>query len=353
MKKRLFALLAAVCVLITLGGCNKSSKRPFDYDLSKYITLGDYIGIEYTYSVAEVTDEAVTSLINSELSSNGYGETVEVTDRGIINGDTANIDFVGKLNGEAFEGGSDEGYNLVIGSNSFIEGFEDGLIGVKPGETVDLDLTFPENYDNEELKGQAVVFTVKVNSVTTVKYPELTEDIVAEISDYTTIDEYMKYANDTVATNNEKDAVDQKETDIWTAIVNNVEVKSLPEDEIANYKELLIESYDSIASQQYGMTYEEFLDTYMGKTLEDVDADLTTQAESAVKEYMTIVAIARDQDLDIDDEEYNEQVEKYAASNGYSDSADFLKAVDEGQFYLSLLVEKVIDFVVENAVQVA
>lgn len=352
MKKRLFALLAAACMLITLGGCNKSSKRPFNYDLSKYITLGDYIGVNYTYSVDEVTDEAVTSLINSELSSKGYGETIKITDRGIKNGDTANIDFVGKLDGEEFAGGSSTNHNLVIGSKSFIDGFEDGLIGVKTGDTVDINLTFPENYDNAELKGKDVVFTVTVNYITIVKYPELTDDLIAEISDYTTIDEYMKYANDSVAATNQKNAADKKKNDIWSKIVNDVEVKSLPEEEIENYKKLIIESYDSIASSQYGMTYEEFLKTYMGQTLDDVDENLTAQAKGAVKEYMTIVAIARAQNIEIGDEEYNEQVKNYSASNGYSDTEDFLKAVDEEQFYLSLLVEKVMNFVVDNAVQV-
>lgn len=351
MKRRIFAVIAAVLMLTTLGSCKKESGRPFDYDLSKYVKLGKYVGIEYKYSVAEVTDEAVTAFVNGELSGKGYGETKEIKDRAVKTGDVVNIDFVGKKDGVAFEGGTSKGYDLTIGSKTFIDGFEDGVIGMKPGETKDLNLKFPENYGNEELNGAAVVFTVTANHIKETVYPELTDKIVTELSDYKTVDEYMKYAKDTVATNNKTAADNAKETEIWSKIVDAVEVKSLPQDEIDTYKKLLIEQYDQIAQQQYGCSYEDFLKNYMNQTLEDVDEDLVKQAEGAVKEYMTIVAIARDQDIDISEQEYNELVEKYTKSNGYSNKEDFLKAIDESQFYLSLLVEKVMDFVVENAVE--
>ena len=114
-----------------MQAAKSKTERPFNYDLSKYITLGEYTGIEYTYSVDEVTPEAVTSYTNEAMSQKGYGEVVEVTDRAVQNGDTVNLKFVGKMNGEEFEGGSSDSYDLVIGSNTFIDGFEAGLIGVK------------------------------------------------------------------------------------------------------------------------------------------------------------------------------------------------------------------------------
>lgn len=352
MKKQIAAAAAIILTLTMLAGCKSKTSRPFDYDLAKYITLGDYTGIEYKYSVEKVTPEAVTSYINTALSDKGYGEVTEITDRAVMNGDSVNIAFVGKMNGEEFEGGSSESYDLVIGSKSFIDGFEDGLIGVKKGETKVLNLKFPENYGKEELNGKDVEFTVTVNSIKKTVYPELTDEIVKEISDYDNVADYNTYANEQVKAQNEKTANDNKETEIWNKVVSNTKVTKYPDDEVARYKELILKSYDSQAQSSYGMTYEEFAKQMYGKTNEEIDADITEQAQNAVREYMTIVAIARDQDLDISDEEYKAQTDKYAASNGYKTTQEFINAIDEGQFYLSLLIDKVMDFIVENAVEV-
>lgn len=351
--KRLISALVAMTLMLTLAcGCAKKSGLPYDYDVTKYVTLGDYVGIEYTYEEAEVTDKAVDDYIRAALIEEGYGEDKEIKDRAIQNGDTVNIKFVGKLDGKEFEGGSSESYDLVIGSNSFIEGFEAGLVGVKLGETVDLNLKFPDNYGKEELNGKPVVFTVTVNSIKVKVYPELTDEIVSELSDKKTVAEYLEFVNSEVAAQNKQNAVNEKENEIWTKIVEKVTVTKLPEDEVKHQKELITESYDKAADQQYGTTYEEVLKQMYGMTAEEIDAELTTQAESAVKEYLTIVAIARDQDLDVTKEEYQKEADKYAAANSYASTDEFLKAIDESQFYLTLLIERVMDFVVENAVEV-
>lgn len=354
MKRFISVLLVLIMMVTMLSGCKKESGRPFDYDLSKYITLGDYVGIEYTYEVAEVTEEAVAAYIKKALSEKGYGEEVDITDRAVVNGDTVNIDFVGKIDGKEFEGGStsEGGYDLEIGSKTFIDGFEEGVIGMKIGETKDLNLKFPNDYGKDELNGKDVVFTVTLNTISAVVYPELTDDIVKELSeDHKTVDDYKKYANEQVLASNEQAATDKKEAGIWSKVVENVTVKELPEKEIKNYKELLLESYEQAAQSQYNMSYEQLVKQVYGKTMEDIDPEITEQAKSAVKEYMTIVAIARDQDLDITEEEFRAEADKYAASNGYSTTEEFLEAIDEGQFYLSLLINVVMDFVVENAVE--
>ncbi len=352
MKKIVSLILVLVLSMTLLCGCKKeSSSRPFDYDLSKYITLGDYVGIEYTYEVQPVTQEGIDNFVNSALTEKGYGEEKTITDRAVKVGDTVNIAFEGKLDGKTFEGGSSESYDLVIGSNSFIEGFEDGLVGAKTGEKRSLNLKFPENYGKDELNGKDVVFDVTVKSIKAKVYPELTDKIVSEISDKKTVDEYLKYANEQVLAQNEQNAKNKMESDVWTKVISNVKVTSLPEEEIKNYKKLILENYDKSAQSQYGMSYEELLKAY-GKTLDDIDAELVTQAEQAVKEYMTIVAIARAEDLDITDEEYNKQLVEYAESNGYKSAKEFQEAIDESQFYLTLVIEKVMDFVVENATNV-
>lgn len=356
MKRFVSVLVLAVMSLTFVTGCKKKDTGiPFDYDLEKYIKLGDVVGVEYTYKVAEVTDEAVTEYINSALKEKGYGEEIEVKEGKVQNGDTANIDFEGLMDGKNFEGGSAKGTDLVIGSNSFIDGFERGLIGVEIGDTVTLDLEFPDPYQNNmDFSGKPVQFITKVNSVKRTVYPELTDEIVKEISDeITTVDAYKKYANDMVQYNNETNAVDEMESEIWSKIIDSATVIKYPTDEVEKYKNLIIKQMDNLTNQQYGITYEEYLDQSMGKTLEDVDSELTKEAENAVKQYMTVVAIARDRDLVPTDEEYNKEVEEYAKKSGYTDVSEFLEAIDKEQFYLSILVSRVMDFVVENAVEVS
>ena len=350
MKRIISLILVLVLAVSLLCGCKKAdSDMPFDYDLSKYITLGDYVGIEYKYELEEVTQEAVDSFVNSALTEKGYGEEKTITDRAVKVGDTVNIDFVGKKDGVAFDNGSSTGYDLVIGSNSFIEGFEDGLVGAKTGEKRNLNLTFPENYGNEELNGQDVVFEVTVNSIKATVYPELTDALVAEISDKKTVDEYLEYANGQVLVQNQQNAVDKMESDIWSKIVSNAKVSSLPEKEVAKYKQLLLDNYDNTAQQQYGMTYEEFL-TAIGESLESVDADIVKEAEQVVTEYMIFIQIARIEGLEVDETEYEEQLVTYAEQNGYSSAKEFEEAIDKSAFRLKLTMDKVMDFVVENAV---
>lgn len=354
MKKHIAAAAAIAIALTCLVGCkHKSSDIPFDYDLSKYLTLGQYTGIEYSYTEPQISDEDVTKYIHGKMSDKGYGENKEVTDRTVKNGDTVNIKFVGKVDGSEFEGGTSDSSDLEIGSNSFIEGFEDGCIGMSVGETKVLNLKFPENYGKENLNGKDVEFTVTVNKITETIYPEFTDDIAKELSsDYPTADEYKKYASEQVLNESISAAESQKENDIWTKVMANASFTSVPDDEVAKYKELLLKTYDSQAQSAYNMTYEELLKQAYNMTLDDIDDELTKQAETATKQYMVVMAIAREQNLTPDDEEFNKQVEKEAASNGYKSTDEFLKAIDKSQFYLKLTIDSVMDFVVENAKQV-
>lgn len=361
--KRIVSAIALIAMTLSLiCGCKNESdsKTPFAYNLDKYVTLGNYIGVEYTYEEAPVTDELVTSYINTMLSQKGYGEQKEFTEGTVKVGDTANIDFEGLRDGVAFEGGTAKGSDLVIGSGTFIDGFEDGLVGVSVGETVTLDLTFPDPYpNNPDLAGKPVQFIVKVNSIKTTVYPELTVDIVREISDLEStdehiIDDYMAYVKEQVALFNKQNAIDEKESEIWSKIIEGTTIKSYPESEVEKYKEKTLKRMDEMVAQQYGagLTYEDYLKQAEGLTLEDVDADLTAEAQRVVKEYMTVVAIARDQDLVPTEEEFQTEYKTYADKSGYSSVDELLKTMDEEQFRMSIIVNKVMDFVVENAVEV-
>ena len=163
--KRLICFLMVTATVLGLAGCGKKAKRQLYNDkLSKYITLADYKGLKVDTKSDEFK-EYYGNMISSDVSSNNL--YVKKTEGTVANGDTANIDYTGKKDGVAFDGGTAAGYDLTIGSNSFIDGFETGLIGKKIGDTVDLNLKFPENYSSAELAGKAVVFTVKINYVKT------------------------------------------------------------------------------------------------------------------------------------------------------------------------------------------
>ena len=178
MKKIICLLLGVMLTALTFAGCGKTTERQlYNEKLSKYINLGEYKGIKVDTKSDEFK-EFYNSVISSDVSSNDL--YVKKTEGGVANGDTVNIDYTGKKDGVAFDGGTAEGYDLTIGSNSFIDGFESGLIGKKIGETVDLNLTFPENYDSSELAGKAVVFTVKINYVKT-EEERKPEDYYSEI----------------------------------------------------------------------------------------------------------------------------------------------------------------------------
>lgn len=194
MKKKTLGLLAAILSVCMLAGCGAKdtgdgtgaatdagteSTALKDMDVDKYVTLGEYKGLAVSVDTVEVDEDEWDTLVNNVYYGNITAENGGIMDRAVETGDTVNIDYEGKKDGVAFDGGTAQGYDLTIGSGNFIAGFEDGLIGVMPGETVDLDLTFPENYGNSDLAGQAVVFTVTVNYIQPAQDGEFSDEIIS------------------------------------------------------------------------------------------------------------------------------------------------------------------------------
>ena len=349
MKKVISVLVLAVLCL-SLAGCNSEDGPLYSYDdLSEYVEVGKVTGLESDFEVAPVTQDAVDAFINSALSKHGYGESKTITDRAVKNGDTVNIDFEGKKDGVAFEGGTAKGYELVIGSNSFIDGFESGLVGANVGQTLDLNLTFPENYGSADLAGQAVVFTVKVNSIKATVYPELTDTLVDEISDCTTVEEYEEYVNGQVLVNNQDTAVKESESQLWELAAKKAKVKKVPERETEFFEKYLREQEEKNASSG-GMSLDAYIE-YLGMTEDEFDKQINALAKQYAEYYLINVAIARDQDIDVSDEDYNKAIEQYAADNHYTTVKEAEDAIDGDLFRLSLVADNVLNYIVENAVQ--
>ena len=307
------------------------------------VTLGNYKGIELEDRKIEVTDEEVDSYIESVLE---YEASTKEVDRPAENGDTVNIDYVGKKDGVAFDGGTAAGSDLVLGSGSFIDGFEDGLIGAKKGDQVTLNLTFPEDYHAEELAGQAVTFDVTVNAVKEPSEQELTDEWV---------NSYTQGAQKTVAEYQaeiKRELTDQYKQSAYTADVTNaiqavIDSSEFNIDPAALEYETKVQADQALVYlQQYGMDLESYL-SMTGLTQEEYDEQMKSTGEESVKTQMVVEEIAKKEGLELTNADYK----KLEELTGYS--KDLLvqyygqEQVDKDAQYL-----KVADFIISNAVRV-
>lgn len=318
------------------------------YEALDYVTLGAYKGLEVTVDpVAEVTEEEIDTTIEGSVTSNDLYE--EVTEGTVADGDLVNIDYEGKLDGEAFDGGTAQGQDLLIGSGSFIDGFEEGLIGVEVGETVDLELTFPENYQSEELAGQDTVFTVTVNSIKVI--PEMDDELANTLSggEYTTMDAYREYIRETL----QEDHAQTQETDIlvdlMTQLYNTCTIEEYPQ-ELVDYSMASMKNSYSEMAAMYGMELDDLLSSFYGITEEEFDQQMEEYIKQSLQQEMILKAIAEEEDMTISDEEYTQGCENYRQAQGYDTVEDLVADYGEEVIRTSLLIDKAMDFVRENAV---
>ena len=309
-----------------------------EYDASEYVTLGDYKGLTVEVSPVEVTDEQVMDKIASETKQTLTEGTVE-------SGDTVNIDYVGKMDGEEFDGGSAEGYDLEIGSCTFIDGFEDGIIGMQVGETKDLELKFPEDYHSEDLAGKDVVFTVTVNSISRV--PELTDEVADSVVEGMTAEAYQESVRQDLEDQAKETQKSEAQQKLIQAVYDNATISGYPEENLQYTIKRATDYYEWLASM-YGMTLDDYLTNY-GMTQDEFQEKLQPVAEEALGEEMTLLAIAKEENIEVSDEEYQAGLEKYAEAQGADDPATLEETYGESYIRNSILQDKVLDFLYENA----
>lgn len=316
--------------------------RP-EYTALDYVTLGEYKGLKVADQPVEVTDDQINEVVRQNIQ---FADALEkVTEGTVEDGDTANIDYEGKLDGEAFDGGTAKGYDLVIGSHSFIDGFEDGLIGVTVGETVDLPLTFPENYGNADLAGKEVVFTVTVNEIK--RMPELTDELASTISD----GEYKDAAGyrDSIRADLEEQAQAQRDmmlkSDLLTQVASGSEVKEYPQ-EMVDYGVANMDTYYRGMAEQYAMEFEEFLSSFLGMTEEDFSEQVVLATQQNLQQEMYLKAIAETEGIEVTDEDLAEAAKEF----GFETTEEFIAAYGEDVVRISVLQDKTLDFLLENAV---
>lgn len=330
MKKKMMAVLLAG-VMVLAAGCAKEGK----------VTVGEYKGLTLT----SVSQEEFDAEIQAMLEENS--ELVKV-DRAAADGDTVNIDYVGLKDGVAFEGGTAEGYDLTLGSNSFIDGFEEGLVGTYAGEQIDLNLTFPLDYSNTDLAGQAVVFQVTVNEVKETQVPELTDEFVAELfPNYPTVAEYTEALRKAMNDNAYYEQVTEQ-------LMASSEVLEYNEAEVILQKEQLIAEYTSYAEyygSYYGLDTETAIMYFLGfESTAAFEESMGDYARDVVKNAMIIKAIAKAEGLELTKKEYKEKALEYAPNYGYEDVKSFEEAYGKDVIEESILAEKVMLFIIDNAV---
>ena len=309
-----------------------------EYDASEYVTLGEYKDLTVEVTPVEVTDEQVMDKIASETKQTLTEGTVE-------SGDTVNIDYVGKIDGEEFDGGSAEGYDLEIGSCTFIDGFEDGIIGMQVGDTKDLELKFPEDYHSTDLAGKDVVFTVTVNSISRV--PELTDEVADSVVEGMTAEAYQESVRQDLEDQAKESQKTEAEQKLLQAVYENATIDGYPEENLQYTIKRAKDYYEWLASM-YGMSLDDYLKNY-GMTQDEFNEQIQPLAEEALGEEMTLLAIAKEENIEVSDEEYEAGLARYAEAQGMDDPSKLEEAYGENYIKNSLLQEKVLEFLYENA----
>lgn len=372
MKKKMFAATVCVAMCVALCACNKTDPAgsenptsgvtnqptataaptatpsaideayaalPFsnydDYVASTVLPEG-YIGFE----VEKVTDEDVDVYVEEVRANN---KVRELKDGPLELGDIAIIDYAGYLDGVAFEGGTDMGVELELGSNTFIEGFEEGLVGAKKGDSVTLNLTFPVDYHKVDMAGKAVVFEVKVNSVAAQVLPEFTDEFVNELTsgEYTTVEDFRLYAKGFLTE-------ERKYNGIMDYLVENATFGKLNEEYISAAFELEKQYYALI----YGFGSVEEFESVFGEEASEV---LWIMVEEQIRRYeqdrVVLYCVAKAENLTLTEEEYQTAVAEYAESNGVT-VEELYELQDEATLRQSMYMEIALEYLLENIVEV-
>ena len=281
----------------TTANLTPIEKREFNVS----VKLGQYKGLEADREIPPVTDEDIETEMQYFVESCIY--QADVTDRALKEGDFAVIDYVGTLNGEVFDGGSGTDYPLELGSHTFISGFEEGLIGKKVGDSVSLDLTFPETYKNADLAGKAVNFLVNITSAYEYVTPELTDELVAANTSFGSVEEYKAAAREEFAQYNAEYADSMMKDDLIMQVFENAEFSGELAEEIAYEEESAIEYYDYVVQAQYGVDAETYFSYVYGFTTEEYNTFIHEQAEFQVKYTHVLDEIIKVENLTLTDDE--------------------------------------------------
>lgn len=314
--------------------------------LKPEVKLGKYKGVKVDKADTAVTDEEVDAQINKERENNA--RNIEVTDRPVKDGDMTVLDFEGFVDGVAFDGGKGENYPLTIGSGAFIPGFEEQLVGAEIGKEVEVNVTFPEDYQAEELKGKAAVFKCTIKEIKEKELPELDDEFASEVSDFSTLAEYKADVKGKLEEKKAKEAKDAKEAAVIEAIVKDSDMQ-IPDAMLETQQKQMIDEFAQRIQMQ-GLSIDQYFQ-FTGSSYDKMLEQVKPQAEKRIKSRLVLEAVVAAEKIEVTDEDYEEELKNMAEA--YQMEVDKVKELlpekSAGQIKKDIAVRKAAEFVVENA----
>ncbi|MEY8422502.1 trigger factor [Lachnospiraceae bacterium 38-14] len=352
MKKCYLNLAAFVCCASLLTGCGKDSSateeaissteadfsEALNYDPADYVKLGDYKKLKVQYPLPYVSDEDMQMYIYDLMDeATEYRETEDAAK----SGDYVKIDFTGTIDGKEFEGGSASGYEFILGQGEFFDDFEKNVIGLKKGEDVSFQMTFPEDYF-DELKGKTADFKVTLQSVSQVIQPEYTDELVAKNTEYSSIEEYEEAIREELIVEAQQASEDEAGSSALAQAVENAKIEGYPQ-ALYDYTYQDTREICEGTAQMFGLEIDEVIQDYYGaENLEEAVLD-------AVNETMVIQAIAKKEKLEISEKDFEKEAENLRAEYGYETLEEFEEDYSRTELELILVREKVLDFLYESS----
>ena len=313
------------------------------------VTLGEYKGLEVAKTDVEVSDEEVAAELEKEREKNA--RTISVEDRAVENGDMIMLDFEGFVNGVAFDGGKGENYPLTIGSNAFIPGFEEQLVGAKIGEDVEVNVTFPEEYQAPELAGCAAVFKCKVNEIKVKELPELDDDFAQDVSKFDTLDEYKADVKAKLAANKADAAKRAKEDAVIEKIIENAQM-DIPEAMIDTQARQLVDEFAQRIQSQ-GLSFEQYLQ-FTGMTLDTALEQMKPSAVKRIQSRLVLEAVVKAENIEVSEEDVKAEIAKMAETYkmDVEKLTDMMGDEEKKQMKMDMAIEKAVELVTEAAKEV-
>lgn len=312
------------------------------------VELGQYKGVEVAKADVEVTEDDINAELDKVREQNS--RTVNVEDRPVQDKDMTVIDFEGFIDGQPFQGGKGENYPLTIGSHSFIDTFEEQLIGKNIGEETEVNVTFPEDYHAEELKGKPATFKVTVKEIKEKQYDDLDDDFAQNVSDFDTLAEYKEDLKKTIGERKANEANNKKEAEAIDKIIENAKM-DIPSAMVDTQVRQMAEDF-SRRLQQQGLSVEQYFQ-FTGLTADKLFADMQPEAEKRIKSRLVLEAIVKAENIEVSDEEYESELNKMAESYGMEVDKikEFMGEYEQKQIREDIAVQKAVDLVVAEAVE--
>ena len=350
MKRKVLLLATAICTVSLLAGCSEkdgstessaTGANASTESYEEYVTLGEYKGLDVQLIKAEVTDDMVDDEIDMLLEDNAV--YTPISDRGAAEGDTVNINYTGKIDGQEFDGGSAEDFELELGSGYLLDDLESQIVGMKSGETKDLNVSVPADYIEDTVEEDApdkdAVFTVTVNSVSEKSLPEYSDEFIAGVTDYKTTAEYEEGTKKELLASLESDNRSTAGMDALSQVMENSTFNGYPQ-----------ELYDS-CKQEYDAMNEMYAEM-LAVDVADLDTDeeeTKSTIESIVNEKMVCAAIAAAENISVSDEEYQKYLEDNYALYDYASAAEYEETESKESLMNEILTEKIYNFLIDNA----